>query len=303
MSKVLIGYHADCIDGFTSVWVARRAMLERGNEVETIEMEYNQDSILRLEAAIECILPDTCYLVDYSVSKNEYIALINAYPRVGFITLDHHKTAFERYGDSDREITTTSTLHWVGPNNSQVILDNDRSGAGLCWSLFYPTKDAPMLVKYVQDYDLWRFKLGDNTKYMHQFLGALDYSFESWGEIYTQLEKGDLSSVRKGKELQDCHDGDVVQVAAKAVPIILAGYTGLVVQCDRVLASDVGHALSEKCGTFGACIRLNLEAGKIEWSLRGTKDFDVSAIAKRFGGGGHAGAAGFESSLTPKQES
>ena len=31
-----------------------------------------------------------------------------------------------------------------------------------------------------------------------------------------------------------------------------------------------------------------------QFSLRSRSDFDVSSVAKRYGGGGHAGAAGFD---------
>lgn len=36
-----------------------------------------------------------------------------------------------------------------------------------------------------------------------------------------------------------------------------------------------------------------VESGKFQYSLRSRGDFDVSAIAKKFGGGGHKNAAGF----------
>ena len=36
-------------------------------------------------------------------------------------------------------------------------------------------------------------------------------------------------------------------------------------------------------------------SGKYKYSLRSKGDFDVSIIAKAFGGGGHKNAAGFES--------
>jgi nanoRNase/pAp phosphatase (c-di-AMP/oligoRNAs hydrolase) len=41
------------------------------------------------------------------------------------------------------------------------------------------------------------------------------------------------------------------------------------------------------------------ERNTINWSLRSNEDFDVSAIAKEFGGGGHKNAAGFETKLLP----
>jgi len=36
-----------------------------------------------------------------------------------------------------------------------------------------------------------------------------------------------------------------------------------------------------------------VEKGRYQYNLRSRGDFDVSEVAKQFGGGGHAGAAGF----------
>ena len=38
-------------------------------------------------------------------------------------------------------------------------------------------------------------------------------------------------------------------------------------------------------------------AGKVRVSLRSEGDYDVSGIAKRYGGGGHKNAAGFTATL------
>lgn len=45
-------------------------------------------------------------------------------------------------------------------------------------------------------------------------------------------------------------------------------------------------------GTFGLCWYYTKD-GTIACSLRSNGDYDVSAIAKVFGGGGHKNAAGF----------
>jgi len=69
---------------------------------------------------------------------------------------------------------------------------------------------------------------------------------------------------------------------------------GLAANCPPHLTSDVGHALAVQSGTFGLCWRLSKEGMTAECSLRSNGDYDVSAIAKAFGGGGHRNAAGFE---------
>jgi hypothetical protein len=68
---------------------------------------------------------------------------------------------------------------------------------------------------------------------------------------------------------------------------------GLAANCPPHLASDVGHQLANASGTYGLLWYINKE-GKCICSLRSNGDYDVSAIAKAFGGGGHKNAAGFE---------
>ena len=72
----------------------------------------------------------------------------------------------------------------------------------------------------------------------------------------------------------------------------IAGEEGLCVNCSPHFKDDVGSALAELSGTFGATWQQEPK-GKVKWSLRSIKDYDVSALAARFNGGGHKTAASF----------
>lgn len=37
--------------------------------------------------------------------------------------------------------------------------DMDKSGAALAWEFFFPGKEAPRLIKFVEDQDLWRWEV------------------------------------------------------------------------------------------------------------------------------------------------
>jgi nanoRNase/pAp phosphatase (c-di-AMP/oligoRNAs hydrolase) len=67
--------------------------------------------------------------------------------------------------------------------------------------------------------------------------------------------------------------------------------SGLALNADAAFSSELGHYLAEKSKTFGAVYQV--EGTKIKFSLRSCGDYDVSALAKIFGGGGHKNAAGF----------
>ena len=58
--------------------------------------------------------------------------------------------------------------------------------------------------------------------------------------------------------------------------------------------SEVGHKLLEEWPAMPfAASYFDRKDGQRAWSLRSRGDYDVSALAKRMGGGGHAAAAGF----------
>ena len=71
---------------------------------------------------------------------------------------------------------------------------------------------------------------------------------------------------------------------------------GLACNAPLFLTSDLGHELANKSGTFGLVWSMAGD-GQIHCSLRSNGDYDVSAIAKALGGGGHRNAAGFSTGI------
>lgn len=66
------------------------------------------------------------------------------------------------------------------------------------------------------------------------------------------------------------------------------------------LSSELGHQLAIQSGTFGL-VWHQAKDGRVRCSFRSNGDYDVSAIAKAFGGGGHRNAAGCEVSMATLQ--
>ena len=71
---------------------------------------------------------------------------------------------------------------------------------------------------------------------------------------------------------------------------------GLAANCLPHLQSDVGHELANQSGTFGLLWFIDKD-NVCRCSLRSNGEYDVSAIAKAFGGGGHRNAAGFTTDI------
>lgn len=213
------------------------------------------------------------------------------------------------------------------PPTVHAVLDNNRSGAMLAWEYFHPDTEVPMLIRHIDDYDRWQFRL-DGTKEFNKALWSYaPWSFEQWRDWVFQLDHNRdgpyLSDhitapfIKEGAAILRAHDQNVqtvVKGAARDCRIELpmpnggwrAGDTcfaiGLAANCPPHLTSDVGHELAVQSGTFGLCWQLAKEDKDgvqiANCSLRSNGDYDVSAIAKAFGGGGHKNAAGFEVPIT-----
>lgn len=295
--RVLVAYHAKCIDGMTSAWIAVRGLEDpdRGNAcVDMVSMEYTDDSTRELLGYIFNNDFLDLYVVDFSLSVEALDFLALNHPHLNVIILDHHKTAFERYAPGIFPIEKDSTFQGRA-YGAMVYLDNDVSGAGICWDYFYPGEPVPKLVAYVQDYDLWRFNFGDTTKYINQYLRSKVKSLEVWDELAKSMQNSDMLAryIAEGKEIQAEHDTCVGRAAARALPVTMLGLTGLIVQCSGELASDVGHVLATRSGTFGVSYMQDGDTGQTKFSMRSVPDFDVSVMAMELGGGGHKNAAGF----------
>lgn len=296
--KVIVAYHDNCIDGYTSAWVANTALEAQGLRTVLLPMSYNEESTQELLSKLkEWEDYIALYVVDFSLTIGTLVAINRLYPKLVTTILDHHKTAFERYAPTTE---INSQAYFVGEAaGADIILKNNFCGASLCWNYFHPETTVPQLITYVEDYDLWLFRFGDTTKWVNKYLVQQEKSIKSWDRIATRMETagGFSKTTQLGRELQILHDKKVEAVAVQAVPMELWGHKGLAVECFYELTSDVGHMLATESGTFGAMVILDLKDKKIKWSLRSNGDFDVSEIAKYYGGGGHKNAAGFETKL------
>ncbi len=315
MNKPLVIYHASCADGFGAAFAA---WLKLGDEAEYVAKRYGDG----LEEVFSHP-PREVYVVDFSFPK-EVMDDLFAHATRG-VWLDHHKTsrlyAEEKCGGSigDRAERHNKAL--------DIIHDNDKSGAMLAWEYFHPDTEVPMLIKHIDDYDRWQFKL-DGTKEFNKALWSYaPWTFEQWHSWTFQLDHNldgpYLSNhitapfIKEGAAILRAHDQNVESVvkgAARACKLLHikeqdaswyathehweaefdVNAVGLAANCPPHLTSDVGHELANQSGTFGLCWTLNKDKPVANCSLRSNGDYDVSAIAKAFGGGGHRNAAGFE---------
>lgn len=299
--KPLVIYHANCADGFGAAFAA---WLKLGDEAEYVAMQYGP-----LAADCPQVEDRDVYILDFSFPRPDMEHIFRHAARV--VWLDHHKTAFEMWGLATNVPgcpAYTEHEQWGGRHT--VRLDNNKSGAYLAWEHFHPGTKVPMLIRHIDDYDRWQFTL-DGTKAFNKALWSYaPWSFEQWERFMRLSDAPDwrVPFIREGDAILRAHDQNVQSVVKAAArryvidtrPINGLLWPGLAANCPPHLTSDVGHELAVQSGTFGLCWSQD-KNGIIQCGLRSIGDYDVSEIAKCFGGGGHRNAAGFRTDMETLQ--
>jgi hypothetical protein len=256
-------FHGDCLDGFGAAF----AVWKRDGDCVTYHAGvYGKEppDVAGLDVAI----------VDFSYKRHVMIEL--AAKAKSILVLDHHKTAEADLAGLSDECP-----------NITVQFDMSRSGAVMAWEYFHPDEEVPEFFLYLQDRDLWTKKLA----FVDEFTAALrsyPQDFTTWDRLVTG---GVGHLVQEGHAIQRYYRTLVEQTKKHTFLRYIAGHKVPVVNGSLFMSSEVCGELAAEGYPFAA---MYAETGTdVIWSLRSRGDFDVSEIAKKFGGGGHKNAAGF----------
>lgn len=270
MNRSLVLYHADCPDGFCAAWVAHRKL---GDKADYLPVKYGQDP------------PDVAgrnaYVLDFSYKRPVMEGMRRK--AVTLTVLDHHKTAQAELAGFGK----------TGPGeetNVLCVFDMDKSGGRLAWEFFFAGREAPWLVDYTEDRDLWRWRLAASRE-VSAALASLPRTFAEWDRLNEMTTPVDTLA-REGGAILRYQSQQVESQCRNAVEIEMDGHRVLAVNA-TMLISEIAGKLAEG-RPFGASYFIRGDGKKV-WSLRSRDGgIDVSEVAKKRGGGGHRNAAGFE---------
>jgi len=262
MSKTLVIYHRNCLDGFGAAWAVWNCIGDA--DVEYLACGYDDDT------------PDVTGLdvifVDFSFKRRVMHHLIEQCKSM--VVLDHHASA-------ERELDGIFNYE-----KAQGVFDMENSGAMLAWKWFNPNSNIPGMLELIEDRDLWRFDY-DDTKAVCAALYSYEFSFPLWSELSQNID----GLIDPGLALLRSQDKDVQGMLKYARDADIAGHIVPVLNCHPKYSSDVGYALA-KDKPFAATYS-DTSSNRV-FSLRSSETgVDVSKIAEIFGGGGHKHAAGF----------
>ncbi|MFZ4539230.1 DHHA1 domain-containing protein [Propionivibrio sp.] len=257
----IILYHANCYDGFGAAYAA---WVYLGDNAEYRPIQYG-DSV-----PLEPLIGRQVFILDFSFSPDTILAMSQIATQVTL--LDHHKSAAEQWQGV------------VPPLNAEITFDMNRSGAQMSWDHFHPSVSRPILIDHIGDRDLWRFDLPD-TKAFCAGLSIQPTTFEVWQRVTPEAI---IASGRVILDYQRCQVDGAMNRDLRSVT--LAGHQGLAANVINN-TSEVGHEIARRSGTFS--LTFFIKGDDVICSLRSVAPFDVSEIAKHYGGGGHAQASGF----------
>lgn len=279
MKKIIIAYHKNCLDGVSSAYLAYREIAKKQHiwsEIILQPLQYNHED----ELYNHDLDKDTTVLfVDFSLKRDELIVLAEMVNAIEIY--DHHKTAESQLVDL--------------PENIACTFNMDQSGAMICYDEFDHGISDSTVFEYIQDRDLWTWKL-PNSKEVSAYLDVMvkpNDIFE-FGQIVRNFDLD--TAVEAGTLLLKKQENSVRSKLYKTKNVKLEGIDFAVINVTENI-SELGN---EICTTFDkpALMYFITEDSKVICSLRSTDDLpDVSAIATKFGGGGHRNACGFQMEL------
>lgn len=282
MTKPLCIYHGGCDDGFAAAWCVRNRL---GDDVEFYPGVYQKEPPPHEGRDV--------IFVDFSY-KAPVLHEMAAKART-ILILDHHKTAQEDLASLPPPLegpyNPNAMEAWQrecnSPNAMHALFDMERSGAAIAWDYFVGGP-RPQFIEYIQDRDLWRKQLPHGDEFTIA-LRSYPQDFGTW-DLF--IGAGAEMLIEEGHAIQRYYRLRVEELKRSAYVAQLGGHEIWIANAPYFAASEVAGELAEHGLAFGACY-FEVEAGRFQYSLRSRGDFDVSSVARLFGGGGHKAAAGF----------
>lgn len=313
-NKILIVHHTDA-DGHCAAAIVRYECTNPTHVVSYYAYNYVG------EINTEVVEDSTVYLVD--ISMNEFVEKFIGdciEKKCNVIHIDHHKTSVEYY----KEHTDVPYVYFVQDET------DERNGpiSGTLLTFIYTCMSAddrlhpmnvefdltdlrdhmifnndtnkeyriPFIVRLVDDHDVWRHKLPESKPFSYAYKrmpkDLIDPEEDSFWEciyndnhrlLFTALQNGEryLQDENEKNEILRCIGGfetDIFGNRCYCMNNLLAG-------------SD---QFGDEYDTHDMVCRFAYNGKGWTYSLYSSNpDVDCSAIAKKYGGGGHKGAAGF----------
>lgn len=322
-------YHAD-LDGRAAAfcvhaWVGIKdkidviIMNKETGKIENdgfIEINYNKPF------PFDIIKPnEQVWIVDYSISPDEMLRLLEITKDVTWI--DHHKTAIEKYANFPHKINgirrdgeagcvlTWKYIHWYSnrcdpyPEDTWEQREKELSGI----------YKVPRMIELVGDRDIWAWKHGDETRnffagsQLHNTHPDSDFWWKCMDHEIEPLplpNTGNAEARKRGEVFWSrlLADGETITKYKAATDEEVNRSLGFDIEFEglKCWAINRGRVSSDRLGDrikqYDILMPYAHDGKRFTVSLYSER-VDVSEIAKKYGGGGHKGASGFQCETLP----
>ena len=275
--SIIVLYHAHCPDGLASAWVAKQRFAESAvyTAIKRGEGFPLFTNINGEELSKEQYSDIEIYLLDFSFTKEENMHIESISKK--FVIIDHH-------------ISSKSDVESV----EKHVFSLEHSGCYLAWQYFYPSEPIPLLLQYISEGDIFKFRLADHENYMPAIYGR-ELNFENIDILNDMMnsEEG-RDKLKEQSELLKNYEKKILAAALDSVHMI--EFEGVVMPAVNVCLpmderSDLLHSIYTQYPPVAMSYRW--DDGEWKVSLRSNGDFDCIIIATKYGGGGHKSSAGF----------
>jgi uncharacterized protein len=268
-------YHDPCCDGFGSALCSYLYFKPwEGKNIHGKTVEYYPT---KNHNKFPDVTGRNVAIFDFSYNRDATLEMMSKANKL--LIIDHHKSAESELVDI--------------PNDNKIF-DMKHSGAHLAWKFFFPEEEVPLLIKYIEDNDIW-LKQMPNTREVTSFIFTLPFEFEEYEKLLDEeYIKNTVIPTGIGM-LKQSENLIVGALNYKQIKFVQIGnnYYMVVHSNSTVLKSDIGNRLLDKYPMCDFSSVYSTCGGTTSISLRSdNKKADVSVIAQKFGGGGHRNASG-----------
>lgn len=287
-------YHKNCLDGLAAAWVVWCA---HEGKVDLAAVQYDNDFAERFGPNWEDLAGKNVICVDFAFNIQETKSLMGI---AKLLVLDHHASAWKDLESIAWNDFTKGFEQWHSRpddyTNSVVVVDSGYSGAMLAWMWFNPGIEPPQGIKFAEDYDLWKFRYPETKNWV-----AAAFSYEMTVENFNKVIATPVDEmVVEGRAIQRHIEKTVKGLSRSQRRFQLDEYDVPIVNANSLFRNELGAILS---ANEPFSLTYSDSRNGRQYSLRSKKGtgVDVSVLAKRFGGGGHANSAAFSISMDDEQ--
>lgn len=279
-------YHNKDLDG----WCCGALIKKKYPEATLIGFDYGnsfEDLLAKISPDDEVIMADVSLPMEQMAQLADHVF-------GNFTWIDHHASAIADYTEYMLKNFHGSTTGFL----TSVLHDGTAACEG-AWEYFFPDHPAPRAVELLGQYDTWRNgdkELWDKWILPFQFGMRLDVSSPDTFPMYLLDENVTTSDIITVVEIGET----ILKYQKQQNAYAMHGSFDLEFEGLRVLACNGGGFNSQAFESkwdeekYDAMMPFKYNGKGWTFSLYTTKDIDLSVIAKKYGGGGHRKACGFQ---------